>query len=136
LEIWIFCRTFVTEKENNRKTPNKMEQLNHRICIYIPSTFDGNKPAKRMQKKATRKAAQRLSTYFGGATTTQAVGYWNSPEKGLIAEKQILVYSACNESDKAKYTDAVTNFAKAVCRWMKQEAVTVEIDGTLQFVEA
>ena len=113
-----------------------MEQLNHRICVYIPSTFDGNKPAKRMQKKAVRKAAQRLSMYFGGATTTKAVGYWVSEEKGLIAEAQTLVYSNTTEEGKTAHLDTVRQFAKAICRWMKQEAVTLEIDGELEFIEA
>ena len=113
-----------------------MEQLNHKICIYIPSTFDGNKPAKRMQKKATAKACKRFSLMFGGSTTTKAVGYWFSSEKGLIPEAQNLVYSYCTEADKNAHLESVKTFAKAVCRWMKQEAVSIEIDNTLQFIEA
>lgn len=113
-----------------------MEQLNHKICIYIPSTFDGNKPAKRLQKKVSRKAAQRLATLFGGSTATKAVGFWVSKEKGLIPEAQTLIYSYCTESDKTAHLESVKTFAKAVCRWMKQEAVSIEIDNTLQFIEA
>ena len=51
--------------------------LNHRVTIYVPSTYEGNKPARRMARKAT------------------------------------------------------AHTARALCRWMKQEAVTVEIDGVL-----
>ena len=112
-----------------------MEQLNHKICIYIPSTFDGNKPAKRMQRKATAKACKRFSQMFGGATTTKAVGFWFSSEKGLIPEAQNLVYSYCTEADKTAHLDTVLTFAKAVCKYMKQEAVSVEIDGVLNFIE-
>ena len=113
-----------------------MEQLNHQIAVFVPSTFDGNKPAKRMQKKAVKHAARRFCRYFGGCTATTATGFWNSPTKGLIPERQVIVYANCTEADKAKYTEAVTTFAKALCRWMKQEAVTVQIDNALQFVEA
>lgn len=56
--------------------------LNHRVTIYVPSTYEGNKPARRMARKAT------------------------------------------------------AHTARALCRWMKQEAVTVEINNTLYFVEA
>ena len=62
--------------------------LNHRVTIYVPSTYDGNKPARRMARKATAHTARVIDT------------------------------------------------ARALCRWMKQEAVTVEIDGVLQFVTA
>lgn len=111
-------------------------KLNHRICVYIPSTFEGNRPAKRMQRKATEKAAARLATLFGGCTTTKAVGYWMSDTKGLIAEGQTLAYANTTEEGKAAHLDTVRQFAKAVCRWMKQEAVTLEIDGELEFIEA
>ena len=113
-----------------------MEKLNHRICVFIPSTVDGNKPAKRLQKKVTKKAAKRFSLLFGGSTAQEATGFWNSPEKGLIQEKQILIFSNCTEADKTSKSEAVKTFAKAVCKFMRQEAVTVEIDGTLQFIEA
>lgn len=111
-------------------------KLNHRIAVYVPSTFDGNKPARMMQRRATKKAARRLSQLFGGATATQALGYWVSSEKGLIAERQNIVYSACTEEDKQTKLQAVLTFAQALCKWMKQEAVTVEIDGIMEFVEA
>ena len=110
--------------------------LNHKICIYVPSTYEGNKPAKRMQKKAVKKAAVRFSRLFGGATATPAKGFWFSSEKGLIPEAQTLVYSYCTEADKTAHLESVKTFAKALCKWMKQEAVTVEVDNTMQFVEA
>lgn len=111
-------------------------KLNHRISVYVPSTYEGNKPARMMQRRATKKAARRLSQLFGGATATNALGYWVSSEKGLIAEKQVIVYSACTEEDKQTKLQAVLTFAQALCKWMKQEAVTVEIDGELTFIEA
>lgn len=77
--------------------------LNHRVTIYVPSTYEGNKPARRMARKATAHTARVFSALFGGATATTA---------------------------------RVIDTARALCRWMKQEAVTVEIDGTLQFVTA
>lgn len=111
-------------------------KLNHRIVVYVPSTYDGDKPARMMQRRATKKAARRLSQLFGGATQTKALGYWVSSEKGLISERQNIVFSACTEQDKESKQEAVLTFARALCKWMKQEAVTVEIDGELQFIEA
>ena len=113
-----------------------MEQLKHKISIFVPSTYEGNKPAKRMQKSIVKKAAVRFSRLFGGATAQEAHGFWISSEKGLIAEKQMIVYSNCTESDKVSKSEAVRTFARAVCKLMKQEAVTVEIDGVMEFIEA
>lgn len=124
------------KQERTTKQQKNMEQLNHKICIYVPSTFGGNKPAKRMQRKAVKKAAGRFSRLFGGATAQQANGFWFSSEKGLIPEVQTLVYSYCTEADKDAHLESVKTFAQALCRWMKQEAVSIEIDNTLQFIEA
>lgn len=111
-------------------------ELNNRVSIYVPSTTDGNKPAKRLQKKVTKHTARVFSRIFGGATAYKARGYWNSSEKGLIAEEQNIIFSACTEADREKNTARVFSLAKFICKYMKQEAVTVEINNTLYFVEA
>ena len=111
-------------------------ELSHRIAIYVPSTFAGNKPARMMQKRESKRAARYLCNYFGGCTQTQAVGYWNSPEKGLIPERQNIIFSACTEEGKQAHTTKVIAYARRLARRMKQEAVTVEIDGVMEFIEA
>lgn len=110
--------------------------LTDRITIYVPSTKDGNKPAKGLQKRVTKHTARVFSRIFGGATAYKARGYWNSSEKGLIAEEQNIIFSACTEADREKNTARVFSLAKFICKYMKQEAVTVEINNTLYFVEA
>ena len=111
-------------------------KLNNRVSIYVPSTTNGNKPAKRLQKKVTRHTAKVFSRLFGGCTAQAAQGFWVSSEKGLIAEGQQIIFAACTEADREKNTDRVFSLAKAICKYMKQEAVTVEINSTLYFVEA
>ena len=68
--------------------------LTDRVTIYVPSTTEGNKPAKGLQKKVTKHTAKVFSRIFGGATSYKARGYWNSSEKGLIAD--------CTEADREK----------------------------------
>ena len=111
-------------------------KLNNRISIYVPSTFNGNQPAKRMQRKAVKHTAKALCKMFGGSTAQEAAGYWNSDTKGLIEEKQIIVYSQCSETDLTTHKESVFSLAKALCRWMKQEAVTVTVNNEMFFVEA
>ena len=111
-------------------------KLNHRISIYVPSTTDGDKPARRAQKRETARAARYLCKYFGGCTQTAARGYWVSNTKGLISEGQNIVFSACTEADKERHAAKVAAYCKRLARRMRQEAVTLEIDSELLFIEA
>ena len=110
--------------------------LTDRVTIYVPSTKDGNKPAKRLQKKVSKHVAKKFSCMFGGCTQQTANGFWMSDTKGLIAEKQNLIFAACTPQDREKHLADVLTIAKAICKYMKQEAVTVDNNGTLLFVEA
>ena len=110
--------------------------LTDKVTIYVPSTKEVNKPAKRLQKKVSKHVAKKFSCMFGGCTQQTANGFWMSDTKGLIAEKQNLIFAACTKADREKHLQDVLTIAKAICKYMKQEAVTVEIDGVLQFVTA
>ena len=110
--------------------------LTDRVTIYVPSTTDGNRPAKRLQKKVSKHVAKKFSCMFGGCTQQAATGFWMSESKGLIPERQNLIYSACTPQDREKHLTDVVTIAKAIAKVMKQEAVTVDNNGTLLFVEA
>lgn len=111
-------------------------KLTNRISIFVPSTYEGNKPAKRMQKKAAKHAVKYLCKYFGGSTAQEAQGFWHSPEKGLITEKQVIVFAQCSDNDLQAHKESVFNIAKAISKYMKQEAVTVTVNNEMFFVEA
>jgi len=113
-----------------------METLNNVIKIYVPSTTDGNRPAKRLQRKETKRASKYFCSYFGGATEQPANGYYISNTKGLIREKQNIIYSACTDEALTEHKSKIFAYAKRLCRRMRQEAVTLEINGTMQFIEA
>ena len=110
-------------------------KLTNKIQIFIPSTYEGNKPAKRLQRKETKRASKYFCSYFGGATATTAQGYYISPEKGLIKEKQNIIYSACTDEALTEHKNKFFAYAKRLCRRMRQESVTLEINGTMQFIE-
>ena len=111
-------------------------KLTNKISVFVPSTYEGNKPAKRLQKKAVKHTAKYLCKYFGGSTAQEAQGFWDSPEKGLITEKQVIVFAQCTDTDLQRNREKVFNMAKALCRWMKQEGVTVTVNDEMYFVEA
>lgn len=127
------CFFVVPLYQRNKK---QTTMLTDRITIYVPSTTDGNRPAKRLQKKVSKHVAKKFSCMFGGCTQQAATGYWMSDTKGLIPEKQNLIFAACTTADREKHLQDVLTIAKAICKYMKQEAVTVDNNGTLLFVEA
>ena len=111
-------------------------KLTNEIQIFIPSTYDGNKPAKRMQRKETKRASKYFCSYFGGATEQPANGYYISDSKGLIKEKQNIIYSACTDEALTEHENKIFAYAKRLCRRMKQEAVTVKVNNNMYFVTA
>lgn len=112
-----------------------MATLNNIVKIYVPSTTDGNKPARLAQRREAKRAAKFLCSLYGGATATTAEGYYLSDSKGLIKEKQRIIYAYCIESDRERTTAGVTAYVKRLCKRMRQESVTLEINGTMKFIE-
>ena len=111
-------------------------KLNNQISIFIPSTVEGNKPARMMQRKETKRASKYFCSYFGGTTEQPANGYYISDSKGLIKEKQNIIYSACTDEALTEHENKIFAYAKRLCRRMKQEAVTVKVNNNMYFVSA
>jgi hypothetical protein len=107
--------------------------LNHRIAIFIPSTRDGNKPAPELHDLWLRKAKERFAKLFGGFTATAAQGGWWSDAHGLIEENVTIVHANTDDAGLAK-VEAVREFAVLLQQAMGQEAVSLEVDNSLEFV--
>lgn len=105
-----------------------------RVAVYIPSTTDATKAAPELAEKMTAKTAAAFSDLFGGATATTARGFWNSADAGLIAEAVTIVYSNTTPEQIEKHAADIKRIAEAVRDGMTQEAVSVEINGTLYFI--
>ena len=106
--------------------------LPSRVAIYIPSTTDTNHTAD--NSRLVEYVAATLSRLFGGATSQSASGFWMSDKCGLVAEAVTIVYA--NATPEALDTHAATlrNIAERIKTEMRQEAVSVEINGTLFIV--
>ena len=108
--------------------------LNHRISIFIPSTVNGNDPAPSdLIAKWARSAKLKFAELFGGFTSYKAVGGWVSPIHGLI-EEPVTVITAFTDDNGLDKIGEVEEFAAAVAEALGQEAVTLEIDNSLQFI--
>lgn len=106
--------------------------LSHVFKIYVPSTMDVNKTAD--NSEMVRGTLQFLSGLFGGATATDARGAWVSSSAGLVVEDVTICYAFTDLRGKFMNRKKVTAYAARLRDEMKQEAISLEIDGRLYFI--
>lgn len=108
--------------------------LNNRVAVYIPGTRNVNQALDEGTIEQLRDRALRfLTELFGGATAMSAFGAWYDETDTLVPEKVTIVYSFTPEltSDKVQ---ALHKFVLELKSELAQEAISVEINGTLYFV--
>lgn len=115
----------------NSKLKN-MFKLSSRVTVYVPSTIDIDKEIDTTEY--IDKTATLLSNFFGGATSTTALGYWVSPTAGLVKEKSTMVFAYCSEKDLNENADAVINWCEKMREELKQDAIALEINGEIYFI--
>lgn len=115
----------------NAKLQN-LFKLSSKITLYIPSTININQ--KIDNKKYVEEAALLLSNCFGGATSCEVLGYWNSPSAGLVKEKTTMVYAYCDTEGLKNHLDEVIDFCYELKEELKQDSVTLELNGEMHFV--
>ena len=103
----------------NKKLKNLIK-LSSNVKILIPSTIDINKDFD--NSKYVDKALSLFSEFFGGATSFEALGAWQSQNLGLIKERVIAVESFCNENQLKQNIEKVIDFCEFLKTDMKQEA--------------
>ena len=106
--------------------------LNHKVTIYIPGTNGVSTEAD--NSAHVEATAVLLSNCFGGATSTEAVGYWVSDAEGLVKEHPVLVYAYAKEEDFVKNIDIIIDYCYQLKNELKQEAISLEIDNQLYFI--
>ena len=84
--------------------------LSSKVTVYVPATVDIDKEID--NKKFVDRAATLLSDCFGGATSTDALGYWTSPTAGLVKEKTTMVFAYASEKDLRNKLDQVIDLCE------------------------
>jgi len=107
-------------------------RFSHSFRIYVPSTVDVNKSVD--NTAAVAGCLSFLSSRFGGATALNASGAWVSESLGLVRENITICYAFCGLRAFLRGRRAVLDYAKDLRDSMKQECVSVEIDGRLYLV--
>ena len=103
--------------------------LDRKIVLYIPATSGPAEAADNSTQ--VNRAASFLSEAFGGATIQPGRGCWISDAAGLVMENTTLVYAFTDADGLSARVDAVVDFMEALKIEMRQEAVSLEIDGVL-----
>ena len=75
-----------------------------------------------------------LAGFFGGATSTEAAGYWISPSAGLVSEKSTMIFAYCSEADLDKYINNVVEYCEKLKTELKQDAIALELNGKMYFI--
>ena len=115
----------------NSKLKN-LFKLSSKITVYVPSTIDIN--TKIDNSEYVNRTATLLSDCFGGATSTNALGYWTSPSAGLVKEKSTLVFAYCSENDLENHLEKVIDFCDKLKSELSQDAIALEINGEMYFI--
>lgn len=127
--------------------------LDHNIKLYIPSTlgtckghdkfthgtfskegsdkFFHMKQCQADNSDYIRRALVLFSDLFGGATSYDAAGAWNSTQLGLIVESVKIVESYATKEAIQSGLVKVIEYAKLIKSELKQEAVSLEYDNKL-----
>ena len=115
----------------NSKLQN-LFKLNSKVTVYVPATVNINEEIDNTE--FVDRMATKLSNYFGGATSSKALGYWTSPSQGLVKEKSTVVYSYCSEADLEKHCEKLIEDCEQLKEELKQDAIALEINGEMYFI--
>jgi hypothetical protein len=115
----------------NSKLVNAFK-LHGKVTVYVPSTLNVNEEID--STVYVDRVASNLSIWFGGATSTPALGYWQSTEKGLVKERTTLVFAYCDTESLDQHIEELVELCETLKEEMKQEAVALEINGELYFI--
>lgn len=106
--------------------------LPQRVALYVPGTQG---PATATDNAAqVERVARAFCGWFGGATAQQSAGYWLSESAGLVREAVTIVYAACTADQLRDRLPDVLTLAQQIKQDMAQEAVSVELNGTLYII--
>lgn len=130
-----FTRAMFTIPEPAAKAINEIvERIErvHQICIFIPTTINIDQPFD--SSIYVNRTMVFLGEKFGGATSSQARGVWNSDGSGIVNEVVHLVVSYTTEDDLNRFANEVIEFIKLLKDELKQEAMALEINKKMILV--
>ena len=106
--------------------------MDNKVSIYVPSTVNVNQRIN--NKKQVVSIIKQMSLLFGGATSYECVGGWVADSGDIVTEQINIVYSFCDKKSLNNNLANVINICQQIKKEMKQEAVTLEVNGKATFI--
>ena len=107
-------------------------KLTERVAVYVPGTCGVDTLAD--TEAWIDRTAAALSDLFGGATVTRGSGCWMSDAAGLVREPVTIVYAFAAPGQIEANADQLQALVYSLKTELQQEAISVEINGTLYLV--
>jgi hypothetical protein len=107
-------------------------KLSSKVAVYVPSTLQVSETID--SSEYVKRTLEFLSSSFGGATSTKAVGCWMSKEEGLIKETVEVCYSYTDTVGLESNIEAVIEYCEMLKKEMGQEAISLEVNNELYFI--
>ncbi len=120
------------EAQDTAEIMQQAVTLPQRVALYVPSTTDTDKPTDNAAQ--VERVAREFCGWFGGATAQPSAGYWLSDTAGLVREAVTIVFAACTADQLREHLPDVLTLAQQIKQDMAQEAVSVELNGTLYII--
>lgn len=109
---------------------NKVSFKN-KVKIFIPSTADVNRAID--STAYINKALELLAGLYGGASSEQITGAWNSAAHGLVKENINGVYAYAENITDAELT-LILAFIESMKSELMQEAIAIEINSIFYLI--
>lgn len=107
------------------------------VVVYVPSTQDADKTVSKEEFMGRITEVETyLAKLFGGFSANPVDGGYNSDEKGLITEDVFKVYSFASRDGFEPKMEKLVVQIKDWCKVWNQEAIGLEFEGDLFYVEA
>lgn len=107
-------------------------KLSSIVKIYVPSTKEISK--KNDNSDWINKSLALLSSCFGGATASSALGAWVANDGRLVKEGITLVFAYAMQEALENSIDAIYEFCLDMKTELSQEAIALEVNGELYLI--
>jgi hypothetical protein len=115
------------------RTLQNLFKLSHKVSLFVPTRDRNGAPlAVELITEMVDKVAGEFSIVNGGATSTEAVGYWKTNNSQLIKEKVIVIYSFTNVLEEA--IDKAVELAQELKITANQEQVGIEVNNEMYYI--
>ena len=107
-------------------------KLGCQVRVYVPSTVNVSESFN--SSEWVDKALCILSSEFGGATSSNALGAWVSNKGELIKENVTIVFAYAKQEQLEKGIDKIYNFCLSMKQSLAQESIALEVNGEMYLI--